>query len=79
MKLHNKGIVAVVVASSLALVSPIEGRALFHCSGWLPMDCRGIYGCKNCYDGQRIDCFPETNSTFVYGEHLYALTNYHKG
>jgi hypothetical protein len=65
--------VAVLVVTSLAFVSfrPIESRTISQlCSGWLPMDCRGIYGCKNCFDGIRLDCFPESNSTFVYGDHL---------
>jgi hypothetical protein len=70
MKLRKAEYIAIVLATAILLISfrSSESRALSQlCSGWLPEDCRGIHGCKNCWDNYRLDCFPETNNTFTYG------------
>jgi hypothetical protein len=70
MKRHKAEFAALVIVISSLLVGlkTSEGRALSQlCSGWLPEDCRGIYGCKNCWDNYRLDCYPESNNTFTYG------------
>ena len=56
-----------IVAALLSFVGSSTGKTLSQkCSGWTPEDCTKVEGCMNCYDGFRVDCFPE-NSSQVYG------------
>lgn len=52
---------------AVSLLAPAYAKTLSQrCSGWTPEDCMRVKGCMNCYDGFRVDCFPE-NSSQVYG------------
>lgn len=59
---------AVIVLALVGLFARGDGKTLSHrCSGWTPEDCNKVKGCMNCFDGQRVDCFPE-NSSQLYGK-----------
>jgi len=68
MKLRKAEYIAIVLATAILLISfrSSESRALSQlCSGWLPEDCRGIHGCKNCWDNYRCEYLASRCKTAV--------------
>ena len=47
-----------VVLSSLC-VAIAHSRKIDDCIGWTPEECSSHHGCRTCYDGTRLECYPD--------------------
>ena len=47
-----------LVLSSLC-VAIAHSRKIDDCIGWTPEECSSHHGCRTCYDGTRLECYPD--------------------